>query len=115
MFVFRRPTEDRVREYLLSLKNAPLRMRRSAARGIRGKTKPTPPGFNRDHERVLLGKGGDVLLRACRAIQSWQMMPPSVVQPCPTGVPIEEGAMVANLFRAGRWEAGWCCRRAFCT
>src|SRR5258708_5871036 len=98
MFTFRRPTEDRVRQYLLSLKDAPLSYAPVGCTRDSRQAEPIPHGFNRDHERVLLGAGEDVFRRACRAIQTWQMMPPSVVQPCPAGVPIEEGAMVANLF-----------------
>jgi uncharacterized protein (UPF0548 family) len=104
MFTFRRPTEEKVREYLMSLKDAPQSYAPVGCTRDERQGEPIPKGFNRDHERVLLGKGEEVLRRACHAIQTWQMMPPSVVQPCPAGVPIEEGAMVCNLFRA--WTLG---------
>jgi uncharacterized protein (UPF0548 family) len=104
MFTFRRPTEDQVQKYLRSLKDAPLSYAHvGCTRGAR-QLEPIPKGFHRDQERVLLGKGEDVYHRACQAIQTWQMIPPSVVQPCPAGVSIEEGAMVANIFRA--WMLG---------
>ena len=104
MFTFRRPTNEQVREYLLSLKDAPLSYAPVGCTRESRQGEPVPPAFNRDHERVLLGKGEGVFRRACGAVRQWQMMPPSVVQPCPAGVPIEEGAMVANLFRA--WTLG---------
>lgn len=104
MFTFRRPTEEIVREYLLSLKDAPLSYAPVGCTRDERQGEPIPKGFNRDHERVLLGKGEDLFRRACQAVKQWQMMPPSVVRPCPAGVPIEEGAMTANIFRA--WTLG---------
>jgi uncharacterized protein (UPF0548 family) len=104
MFVFRRPTEERVRQYLLSLKDAPLSYGAVGCTRESQKEEPIPRGFNQDHERVVLGKGEETYRRACQAVRTWQMMPPSVVQPCPAGVPIEEGGMVANIFRA--WTLG---------
>jgi len=104
MFVFCRPTEAQVKAYLLSLKDAPLSYVPVGCTRDERQEEPVPKGFNRDHERMLLGKGEDVFRRACQAIQTWQMMPPSVVRPCPAGVPIEEGAMMANIFRA--WTLG---------
>ena len=87
MFTFRRPTENLVREYLQSLKYAPLSYAPIGC--TREPGLEAPPGFCKDHERVLLGKGANVYRRACQAIRAWQMMPPSVVQPCPPGVPIQ--------------------------
>ena len=104
MFAFRRPTDDQVRAYLQSLQDAPLSYGPVGCTRDSRKDEPPPPGFHRDQERALLGKGEETFRRACKAIQTWRMMPPSVVQPCPAGVPIEEGAMVANLFRA--WTLG---------
>lgn len=101
MFTFRRPTDDQVREYLRSLRDAPLSY---DAVGCTREEPAKVAGFSRDHERVLLGKGEEVFRRAGRAIREWRMMPPSVVQPCPAGTPIDEGAMTANLFRA--WSLG---------
>ena len=104
MFVFRRPTEEQVLGYLESLKHAPLSYAPIGC--TREPGLEAPPGFCQDHERVLLGKGANVYHRACQAIRAWQMMPPSVVQTCPPGAPIQEGTMVANLFRA-RLLGGW--------
>lgn len=104
MFVFRRPTEVQVREYLLSLQDAPLSYAPVGCTRDERQGEPVPKGFNRDQERVLLGKGEQTFLAASQAIKNWQMMPPSVVQPCPTGLAIEEGAMTANIFRA--WTLG---------
>jgi len=101
MFTFRRPTEDHVKAYLLSLRDAPFSYPHV---GCTRDEPATLAGFSRDHERVLLGKGEAVFRRAAEAIARWQMMPPSVVQPCPPGAKIEEGAMTANLFRA--WSLG---------
>ena len=89
MFTFRRPTEERVRKYLLLLQGAPLSYGAVGCTRDSRRQEPIPSGFNRDHKRVLLGTGEDVFRRACGAMRRWQMMPPSVVQPCPAGVPIE--------------------------
>lgn len=104
MFVFRRPTEEQVREYLHSLRDAPLSY--APVGCTREIGLDHLPGFCRDQERVLLGKGEEVFRRACEAVRTWRMMPPEVVRPCPAGVPIEAGAMVCNLFRASLL-GGW--------
>ena len=102
MFSFRRPTEEQVREYLRSLADAPLSYAPIGC--TREPDLDHLPGFCRDHERVLLGKGEEVFRRGCEAVRTGRMMPPQVVQPCPAGVPIEVGKMVCNLFRA--WLLG---------
>jgi uncharacterized protein (UPF0548 family) len=104
MFVFRRPTEEQVREYLHSLRDAPLSYAPIGC--TREPRLEPPPGFCKDHERVVLGKGETIFRRACQAIRTWKMIAREVVEPCPAGVPMEAGAMVANLFRA-RLLGGW--------
>ncbi|MBC7857163.1 MAG: DUF1990 domain-containing protein, partial [Pirellulaceae bacterium] len=47
MFTFRRPTDDEVRAYLLSLKDAPLSYAQVGCTRNSPGDKP-PPGFNRD-------------------------------------------------------------------
>jgi uncharacterized protein (UPF0548 family) len=104
MFVFRRPTDKQVREYLGALHDAPLSY--APVGCTREPGLEALPGFCKDHERALLGKGEETFRRACGAIRTWKMIAREVVEPCPAGVPIEAGAMVANLFRA-RWLGGW--------
>lgn len=104
MFVFRRPKDEQVREYLDALRNAPLSYAPIGC--TREPGLEAPPGFCQDHERVLLGRGEETFRRACQAIRTWKMIAREVVEPCPTCVPIEAGAMVANLFRV-RLLGGW--------
>lgn len=104
MFVFRRPTDEQVREYLHALRDAPLSYAPIGC--TREPGLEAPPGYCKDQERVLLGKGEETFRRGCQAIRTWKMIAREVVEPCPDGVPIEAGAMVANLYRA-RLLGGW--------
>ena len=59
------------------------------------------PGYNNDHNRVLLGSGQAVYDAACEAIRTWQMFPGDWAWIEPPGAPIQAGqalVMVARVF-----------------
>ncbi len=59
------------------------------------------PGYNNDHNRVLLGKGQAVYDAACEALRHWQMFPGDWAWVEPPSAPIQTGqtlAMVTKVF-----------------
>jgi uncharacterized protein (UPF0548 family) len=109
MFSFFKPTPDEIREYLARQANEPF-----SYDGV-GCTRDDPPrrtGWNIDHERVLLGTGGETFERARQAIERWQMFPPEVATLCWPELP-REGLPVAILYRAA--PLGWAPARLWIT
>lgn len=101
MLLFHKPSEEEVQTFLRSLQIAPL------SYAMAGCTRDgAAAGFHRDQQRVLLGHGEETFRRACEAIRSWQMLPPSVVEVSPRESPTTAGTLVAILFRA-RLLGGW--------
>ena len=95
MFLFHKPSNEEVRQHLERWEDTLFSyIHVGCTRG--GEL----PGFNRDHQRVLLGHGEETFRRACQAIRTWQMLPPSVVQVSPHDAPLTEGTTVAILFHA---------------
>ena len=58
-----------------------------------------PPGYNVDHNRVLLGRDIDAFTRARGAIKDWKMFDFPWVDLCWPDTPIREGETVAILVR----------------
>src|SRR5205823_11239543 len=64
----------------------------------------TPAGYDNDHNRVLLGSGSAVFMAARAALLRWQMFPGTWTVVEPPNTPIQEGKVVAVLFRVfGVW------------
>ena len=64
-----------------------------------------PKGFDRDHNRQLLGRGAAAFAQACEAIRAWKMfaLPLAVIEP--PGIPIVEGEIAAVVVHiAGIWS-----------
>jgi uncharacterized protein (UPF0548 family) len=63
-----------------------------------------PAGFAHDHNRQLLGTGGDAFDRARHAIRAWKMFPPPLAFIEPLPIPIEVGAQAGVVIHAvGLW------------
>jgi uncharacterized protein (UPF0548 family) len=100
MLTLRRPTEDAIRRFLQSRREAPYSHSHVGA----SRDKHSQPGFNCDHCRVLLGRGEDAYARAVAALRSWKMFPQEIVQLCFADAPIEPDVVVAGLYRGpGVW------------
>jgi uncharacterized protein (UPF0548 family) len=68
-----------------------------------------PRGYNRDHNRVQLGKGKDAFDRAKAAVQEWKMFDIPWVNLCWPSVPVEPGTTVAVLVsHFGFWSLNAC-------
>jgi uncharacterized protein (UPF0548 family) len=62
---------------------------------------PAPrPGWNVDHERVLLGYGGDVFQRGRAAIEQWAMFPAAVATVFRPGSPVVGQNVAVRYFAA---------------
>lgn len=69
----------------------------------------SPAGYDIDHNRVLLGKGGDVFEQACAALRAWTMFPSPWTRIEPATAPIVEGQSVAMLAQVyGLWWLNAC-------
>ena len=94
MFFFTRPTDAQIREFLRT------RADDSFSYSEVGATRNAPPpGYNIDHNRVLLGRGGETFERAKKAIREWKMFDVANLTLCYPDTPIEVGRDVAPLAR----------------
>jgi len=57
------------------------------------------PGYTVDHNRVKLGDGEEVFVRAAEALYAWKMFELGWVRILPRGAPVEVGTTVAVLAR----------------
>ena len=98
MFSLRKPTDEQIRAYLTEVSGSPFTYQDVEC--TRSDRAPLRPGWNRDQERVLLGRGRGVFGRAREAIRQWRMFPPSVATLCWRDCPIETGQTVGVVYRA---------------
>lgn len=69
----------------------------------------TPPGYNVDDNRVLLGRGSAVFAASCEALRGWRQFPSPWTRISPLPTPIAKGqtvAIIAHLF--GLWWVNTC-------
>ena len=68
-----------------------------------------PPGFDLDHNRLLLGHGEPAFRAACDALRAWRMFPAPWTAIEPPGAPIATGTVVAMLAHSlGLWWLNTC-------
>jgi uncharacterized protein (UPF0548 family) len=100
MWRLSRPTPDDVRRHLESQRHLPFSYEPvGATRDGRA-----PVGFDRDHNRELLGTGAPAFAAACAAVRAWRMFAPPLVWIEPQGTPISTGDVVGVVAHAlGVW------------
>jgi uncharacterized protein (UPF0548 family) len=104
MFLLRRPTEDEIRRFIDSQRDAPFSYPAVGASRLKA-----PARYITDHNRIRLGSGEDVFNRAARALRQWKMFDTGFTQLCWTDTPIEAGRVVAVLARhLGVWSLNAC-------
>jgi len=103
MFSLRRPTHKELKDFLWYLQDAPFTYDE-----VEGTGGELPTGYSCGHQRVCLGQGRSCYLQARKAVEQWKMFPEEFAELIwPT--PIEEGRVVATLFRApGFWTVNPC-------
>ena len=90
MFVLRQPGRDAINRFLSRQGGLPFSY--AEVGGTRG---AVPPGYDVDHNRVLLGTGEAVFERAISAVRSWQMFSLGWVRVFDPAAPIGVGTTVA--------------------
>ena len=91
MFLARQPSAETIRHFISSQHDLPFSYREVGA--TRGEE--TPPGYKIDHNRLRLGDGEDVYLRAVAALRNWKQFDLGWVTIVPAGTPVEVGRIVA--------------------
>ncbi|PYS98422.1 MAG: DUF1990 domain-containing protein [Acidobacteria bacterium] len=92
MFLFTRPTDAQIREFLTTREDD------SFSYSEVGASLQTPPsGYNVDHNRTIIGNGSDDFEHARNAIRQWKMFDVPGLQLCYRDTPIEAGRNVAPL------------------
>jgi uncharacterized protein (UPF0548 family) len=94
MFLFTHPTDARIKEFLRSCEED------SFSYPEVGASRGTPPkGYNRDHNRMMIGNGPEDFERAKNAIRRWKMFDVPGMRLCYPDTPVEAGRNVAPLAR----------------
>ena len=92
MFLFRRPSEAHIREFLRTREDD------SFSYPEVGATRhAAPASYDVDHNRMMLGRGVEDYERAKQAIRDWKMFDVPGLQLCYPDTPIEAGRNVAPL------------------
>ena len=101
MFLARQPSAETIRQFLASQHDLPFSYPEVGAT----RSEETPPGYKVDHNRVRLGDGEDVYLRAAVALRSWNQFDLGWVTIVPPATPVEVGRIVAVQARTfGFWS-----------
>lgn len=108
MFSFSEPTDREIAKYISNQAKLPFSYPQVGA--TRTNTNSTgPAGFTLDHNRVQLGRGGEIYRRAVAALKQWRQFELGWVTLVPHGVALEAGAVVAVKARAGgMWSLNAC-------
>jgi len=105
MLTLRRPTGDQIGAFLAAQAVGPFSY--AAVGGTRAGA--CPPGFNVDHNRIQLGSGEAVFVRAVAALQRWAMFDLEWVTLCWPSAPITVGQTVGVLVPLyGLWSLNAC-------
>ena len=109
MFLPHQPSDVTIRQFISSQHNLPFSYREVGATRSEvmpaGTTVPLTSDYNVDHNRMRLGDGEDVYLRAVAALKSWKQFDLGWVTIVPPNTPVEVGRTVAVQARTfGFWS-----------
>lgn len=93
MFLLRKPTEEVVRQFIVSQQELPFSYSQVGA--TRNQSGDDLRGFNVDHNRTKLGDGKQIYQRAVAALRGWHQFDLGWVSVVPGGKPLEVGTTVA--------------------
>jgi len=92
MFFTRRPSDQRIRDFLKAQRDQPFSYQQVGAT-----REKAPNSFNVDRHRIQLGQGEAAFERAKAAIREWKMFAMPWIQLCWPDTPIEIGSTVSVL------------------
>lgn len=88
----KRPDETFIRKFLEEQRGAPFSYREAGASGS-----SAPPGYNIDHNRIMLGEGREIFMKAVEALKRWKMFDIGWLSLCWPDTPLVAGEIVAVL------------------
>ena len=101
MFLLQEPSTHVIARFISSEHDLPFSYREVGATRSEG----APTDYNIDHNRIRLGDGEDVYLRAVAALRSWKQFDLGWVTIVPPNTPVEVGRTVAVQARTfGFWS-----------
>jgi uncharacterized protein (UPF0548 family) len=104
MFLLHKPSEEVVRQFISSQRDLTFTYKEVGAT----RTQP-PAGYTVDHNRIMLGKGEKLYLRAIAALRGWKHFNLGWAGIVPPGEPIDAGSTVAVEAKTfGFWSLNAC-------
>jgi uncharacterized protein (UPF0548 family) len=104
MFLFRKPSEKLLQQFIVSQHDLPFSYSHVGATRSQ-----LPSGFTVDHNRVRLGEGKEIYDRAVAALRNWKQFDLGWVGIVPAGLSIKVGATVAIQAKTfGFWSLSAC-------
>ena len=101
MFLPRKPSDQTIRQFISSQHDLPFTYREVGAT----RNEMPPAGYNVDHNRIKLGTGESIYLRAVSAVRNWKQFELGWVTIVPPQTPVEVGSIVAvQAFTFGFWS-----------
>jgi uncharacterized protein (UPF0548 family) len=101
LFLLRKPSEERINEFLRTQKDLPFSYDEVGA----SREGVAPLGYAVDRYRVRLGEGREAYARVVEALREWRQFDLGWVRLLPPGAPIGVGTTVAVLARhSGFWS-----------
>lgn len=101
MWQLSRPSLERVQAFRAAQRSLPFSYPGVGATRNGG---TPPPGYDRDRNRQLLGRGEAAFAAGRDAIRGWRMFPPPLATIEPAGIPIAEGEVAGVIIRVfGLW------------
>jgi uncharacterized protein (UPF0548 family) len=106
MFLLTKPTEEFVKQFIVSQHDLPFSYTRvGATKNPTGASPDGPVGFTVDHNRIQLGSGEQTYARGVAALRSWRQFELGWVTVVPPGKQLEVGTTVAVRTRTfGFWS-----------
>ena len=103
MFLYRKPSEEVVKQFISSQQDLPFSYAQVGA--TKSQPREGHGGYTVDHNRIKLGEGEETYRRAVAALQVWHQLDLGWVTIVPPGKPLEVGITVVLLARVfGFWS-----------
>lgn len=103
MFLLSKPSEQQIRDFLVSQRDRPFSYECAGTRTL------ATGAYKADHNRIRLGDGAEIFAKAVDALRRWEMFNIGWLRLCWPDAPIEKGSTVAVLaHHLGFWSLNAC-------